>query len=115
MTVRFDNYDVDELITFLPTFFVVLIGVAVLVWVLYFFLKKSDNNKELIEKRVKFLEKLPGFGNVGWYIVECENGERLKLRSFEATELLVSPGDIGILRYKGITIQSFQRERTEKY
>lgn len=115
MTIRFDSYDADEFITFLPALFIVLIGFAILAWAFYFFIKKLDNSKQLIERRVKFLEKLPGVGNVGWYIVECEDGERLKLRSFEVTKLLVSPGDVGILRYKGITIQSFQREGTKKY
>lgn len=47
---------------------------------------------------------------VGWYVVECEDGERLKLRSFEPNKLLVSVGDVGILGYSGQTIQTFNRE-----
>ena len=47
---------------------------------------------------------------VGWYLVECEDGERLKLRTFEPRKVFFSAGDIGILRYQGITILSFQKE-----
>lgn len=49
---------------------------------------------------------------VGWYLVECEDGERLKLRTFENHKVLFSVNDIGIIRYQGNTILSFQREIT---
>lgn len=87
-----------------------LIGVSIIAWGIFFVLKKSDNNKQLIVKRVKILEILPAHHLVGWYVVECEDGERLKLRSFEPNKLLVSVGDIGILGYRGQTIQTFNRE-----
>ena len=72
------------------------------------------NNSGLIVKRIKILEILPVNHLVGWYVVECEDGERLKLRSFEPNKLLVSVGDIGILGYRGQTIQTFNREGVRK-
>lgn len=47
MTIRFDSYDADEFITFLPALFIVLIGFAILAWAFYFFIKKLDNSKQL--------------------------------------------------------------------
>ena len=51
---------------------------------------------------------ISGFGNFTG--VEFENGERLKLRNLNAHKMILSAGDVGILRYKGMTIEAFQRE-----
>ncbi|OUP01958.1 hypothetical protein B5F37_05535 [Drancourtella sp. An210] len=99
-----------DIIEFLPIFFSVLIGMLIILFIIYYFLKRADNNKELITKKVKVIEKPVHQGNIAWYVVECENGERIKLRSFDANTLLISVGDIGILKYKGQTIQSFVRQ-----
>ena len=74
------------------------------------FIKKSDKNKPVFATRAKILEKITDTLFVGWYLVEFENGERLKLRTFEPRKVFFSAGDIGILRYQGITILSFQKE-----
>lgn len=100
--------DVD-LATILPMFFGILIGLAILLWAIYFFVKKQDDNKELITKRVKVLEKPVQQGNIEWYVVECEDGERLKLRSFQANHIMITVGDVGVISYKGQTIQDFKR------
>lgn len=47
-------------------------------------------------------------GNVEWYVVECENGERIKLRSFQANNLILSVGDKGLFGYQGKTIKTFK-------
>ena len=94
----------------LPIFFGVLIGLAIIVWIFYAIVKKQDDNKELITRRVKIIEKPVQQGNVEWYVVECENGERMKLRSFQGNKLIISVGDTGIIKYKGKTVQSFQRQ-----
>lgn len=57
------------------------------------------------------LEKPIQQGNIEWYVIECEDGRRLQLRSFQGNRLIIAVGDIGIISYKGKTIQSFQRER----
>ena len=71
------------------------------------FLSISDEKEARISK---ILEKITDTLFVGWYLVEFENGERLKLRTFEPRKVFFSAGDIGILRYQGITILSFQKE-----
>ena len=76
----------------------------------FFFIKRQDNNKELITKKVKILEKPVQQGNIEWYVVECESGERLKLRSFQANNLIITVGDVGMISYRGCTIQTFQRQ-----
>ena len=83
---------------------------AILVWTIFYFIKKSDKNKPVFATRAKILEKITDTLFVGWYLVEFENGERLKLRTFEPRKVFFSAGDIGILRYQGITILSFQKE-----
>ena len=110
MTIRFNTYDYDALFGAFTTFFIIMAGFAILVWTIFYFIKKSDKNKPVFTKRVKILAKLPGAHMVGWYLVECEDGERLKLRTFEPRKVFFSAGDIGILRYQGITILSFQKE-----
>ena len=104
------SYDIDDAMDSVMIMMGILIGVGIIAWGIFYFLKKSDNNKQLIVKRIKILEILPVNHLVGWYVVECEDGDRLKLRSFEPNKLLVSVGDIGILGYRGQTIQTFNRE-----
>lgn len=101
--------DVD-LARVLPMFFGVLIGLAIFLWAIYFFVKKQDDNKELITKQVKVLEKPVQQGNIEWYVVECEDGQRLKLRSFQANSIMITVGDIGLISYKGQTIYDFKRQ-----
>ncbi len=94
----------------LPIIFGVLIGLAVIACGVYFYVKGQDNKKPLITKKVKVLEKPVSQGNIAWYVVECEDGERLKLRSFQDGKMIISVGDVGILSYRGQTIQDFKRQ-----
>lgn len=94
-----------------PILFCVLIGVCVMMGLIYFYLKKKDNSKPLQTRTVKILEKPIQQGNVEWYVVECENGERLKLRSFQGNNIIISVGDEGVVEYRGKTIQTFQRKK----
>ena len=84
MYVQTRSIDLAEM---LPIFFGILIGLAIIVWIFYVVVKKQDDNKELITRKVKILEKPVQQGNIEWYVVECENGERLKLRSFQGNKL----------------------------
>ena len=110
MTIRFDHYDPNEFLSTFIAFIIVLAGISILAWIVFYFIKNSDKTKPVITKRVKILAKLPGAHMVGWYLVECEDGERLKLRTFENHKVLFSVNDIGIIRYQGNTILSFQKE-----
>ena len=112
MTIRFDHYDPNEFLSTFIAFIIVLAGISILAWIVFYFTKNSDKTKPVITKRVKILAKLPGAHMVGWYLVECEDGERLKLRTFENHKVLFSVNDIGIIRYQENTILSFQREIT---
>lgn len=107
MYVQIGGPDWNKIISLLV---VGLIGLCIVVCVFYFFVKRQDNNKELIIRKVKVLEKPVQQGNVEWYVVECENGERLKLRSFQANNIIIAVGDVGILSYRGKTIQAFKRK-----
>lgn len=90
---------------FLMKIFLHLLGIAS--WIGYFILKSKDNSKPLEKAKVKILEKPVQKGNIEWYVVEFENGERKKLRSFHADTIFIAVGDEGILEYRGITIQAF--------
>lgn len=79
-------------------------------WLFFVFLKKKDNSEPLQSVRVKILEKPVQQGNIEWYVIECEDGRRLKLRSFQGNDLIIAVGDVGVISYRGKTIQSFQRE-----
>lgn len=90
--------------------FVFLILAAMFSGVMYCVGKNMDNNKALITKRVTILEKTLQQGKIEWYIVQEDNGERMKLRNLKADSLFISEGDRGVITYKGITIQNFVRE-----
>lgn len=102
--------DVQNIAEMLPIFFAILIGMGIIFWIIFVCVKKQDNNKALITKNVKVLEKPVQQGNIEWYVVECENGDRLKLRSFNANRLFISVGDVGEISFKGKTIQDFKRK-----
>lgn len=86
-------------------FVVVILVIGIASWIGYFILKSKDNSKPLEKAKVKILEKPVQKGNIEWYVVEFENGERKKLRSFHADTIFIAVGDEGILEYRGITIQ----------
>lgn len=104
------NVNGSNLIQYVPMFFIILIGLCVAMWLFFVFLKKKDNSEPLQSVRVKILEKPVQQGNIEWYVIECEDGRRLKLRSFQGNDLIIAVGDVGVISYRGKTIQSFQRE-----
>lgn len=107
MYVRRESMDLAEI---LPIFFGVLIGLCIVLILAYVFLKNKDKNKKLISQKVTVLEKPVQQGNVEWYVMECENGDRIKLRSFQGNSLFISVGDKGIVSYRGQTVESFKRQ-----
>lgn len=106
MDIHVDSYDIIEMF---PAFFGGMILIFCCSMIFMMLIKKSDNNKPLITKKVKILEKPISQGNIAWYVVECEGGERLRLRSFQNNSVFITVGDIGILSYRGQTIKSFER------
>lgn len=74
-----------------------------------FFLKKKDSSKPQQVIKGKVIEKPIQQGNIEWYVIECENGSRIKLRNFQSNRLIITVGDVGVFTYKGKTIQSFKR------
>ena len=58
MTIRVSRYNMDDLIALFPVLFGILIAMAILAWVAVYFVKRMDNNKPLITRRVKILEKI---------------------------------------------------------
>ncbi len=107
MYIRTENTD---WIKYVPLFFVGLLVVLIVVVIFYLVLKNKDKSKPLVTKRVTILEKPVQQANVEWYLLECEDGERLKLRSFKANQTIITVGDKGIVKFRGKTIESFQRE-----
>ena len=107
MYVRKESMDLAEM---LAIFFGVLIGLCIVLILAYMFLKNKDKNKKLISQKVTVLEKPVQQGNVEWYVMECENGDRIKLRSFQGNSLFISVGDKGIVSYRGQTVESFKRQ-----
>ena len=98
MTVRIDNSGVDKFGEAFPVIFAILVILMLVVIAANFILRT----------KVKILEKQSNAG-AEWYIVECENGERLRLRNFQGYKVFITVGDEGILEYKGLTIKSFQK------
>ena len=101
----------SDLVQYLPIFFGVLIGVCIVMLLIVLFLKNKDNSKPMQTMRAKIIEKPIQQGNIEWYVIECEDGRRLKLRNFQSNQLIIAVGDVGIISFKGKTIQSFRREK----
>lgn len=89
-------------------FIAVIIVIGIVAWVAAYYISVKDKSKPLEKAKVKILEKPVQKGNIEWYVVEFENGERKRLRNFHATTVMITVGDEGILEYRGITIQSFR-------
>lgn len=66
-------------------FVVVILVIGIASWIGYFILKSKDNSKPLEKAKVKILEKPVQKGNIEWYVVEFENGERKNLEVFMQT------------------------------
>lgn len=107
MYVSRNSMDFWEIV---PMFFAIMVGILVLLMLAYVFYQNKDKKKELISKKGTVLEKPIQQGNLEWYVMEDENGERMKLRSFQGNSLFISVGDKGIVSYRGETIESFKRE-----
>lgn len=107
MYVSRNSMDFWEIV---PMFFAIMVGILVLLMLAYVFYQNKDKKKELISKKVTVLEKPIQQGNLEWYVMEGENGERMKLRSFQGNSLFISVGDKGVVSYRGEAIESFKRE-----
>lgn len=94
----------------LPIILGILLGLLVVSILFYVYMKNKDNNKERLSKKVTVLEKSAQQGNVIWYVMECENGSRIRLVSYQANNMIIAVGDKGIVNYKGQTIESFDRK-----
>lgn len=98
-----------EIIDFFVTFVIVLCVLGIVGWLSFFFLAGKDKTKPLQTAKVKIIEKPVSKGLVEWYVVEFENGERKKLRNFNVNKVFIAVGDVGTIKYNGITIQSFDK------
>lgn len=95
---------------------IVLVGILLLLgigcWIAYFCIRGNDKAKPLCRARVKILEKTTNVG-AEWYVVQFENGERRRMRNFHPGRLILTVGDVGMMEYRGITIESFRSEARE--
>lgn len=83
-----------------------MIGIAVIALVLTI-MRIRQKNKPLIKKHVKVIEKTTTNNQIEWFVVEMENGGRVRLRNFNADKILILEGDTGEISYRGITIEGF--------
>ena len=74
--------------------FIILLLIVVIITVIFYLIKRGCGQRKLITKRIKIKRKVVKSKNVEWYIAECQNGERLKLKNPRASTLLISIGDI---------------------
>lgn len=103
-----------EFVNNFPIYLIIILGTCLTLCVISVavvaYVKKQDAGKELFVRKAKVLEKLLQQGSVAWYLIEFENGERAKLRTFQANDILLFAGDVGTIKYRGVTIEEFQRD-----
>ena len=109
MIISISRYDIEDMVAFVIAVWIVIALILAIAVVVCYCIRRSDDTKPLISKKVRVLEKPTQNGNIEWYIMECVDGQRLKLRSFQASTLLISVGDVGIVTFRGETIQRFDR------
>lgn len=95
----------------LPEVCVVMTVMIIAVIAVIFFLRQLNVTNRLVTKRVRIRKKIVKNQDVESYIVECQNGERLKLKSYQASTLPISVGDVGVIVYRGKTIQEFTKQK----
>ncbi len=71
-------------------------------------IKLNDKRNGLIIKKAKIIEKAAKYGPITWFIVQFESGERVRLRTFNNLGLLVTAGDVGIITFRGKTIEKIE-------
>ncbi len=103
MSIRIGTGNTDEMITI----FIILFFLAFAGFIVTRVIKNSDNNKPIIRKSVKILEKRVSTG-LEQYDVETSDGERLRLVKYD-NKIIITAGDEGTLSYKGKTIVGFNR------
>ena len=113
MTVRIDNSGVDKFGEAFPVIFAILVILMLVVIAANFILRTKDDSKEAIRRKVKILEKQSNAG-AEWYIVECENGERLRLRNFQGYKVFITVGDEGILDIRDLRDLEIAARRIER-
>lgn len=101
----------DELTVILFILVGVLVFLGVGIWIACYCIVENDKSKPLSRARVKILEKTAPGRHVEWYVIQFENGERRRMRNLHPERLILTVGDIGIMEYRGITVESFRRER----
>lgn len=83
---------------------------------------KSDDNAEEKISEGKILEKntestgssfLGGKNTIEWVVFESATGKRKRLRNVKLKEIMLAPGDEGIMIYRGETIYGFIKKNTE--
>ena len=53
MTIRFNTYDYDALFGAFTTFFIIMAGFAILVWTIFYFIKKKSDKTNLSSQHVQ--------------------------------------------------------------
>ena len=95
---------------------IVLIGIFVVLLILLAIasistvaVKNKDKGKYIERKHGAIIEKTFSQGKTEWYIVQFDDGTRVKLRNLNADTMILSHGDRGYFEYQGQTILSFYR------
>lgn len=101
----------EALIAGCIVFCAILFIIGAGIWIACYCIVENDKSKPLSRARVKILEKTAPGRHVEWYVIQFENGERKRMRNLHSERLILTVGDIGIMEYRGITIESFRRER----
>lgn len=105
-------------------FFLVIVVLAVVaIGVAYAMAKtvKEDDDKPAVRSKGRVLEKYVENRDanaifaklnlrIEWIVIECENGNRLRLRNLPANNIQLLPGDQGEFMYRGETLYRFDRE-----
>lgn len=81
-------------------------------------LKRDDANPSwqlmgrVLEKNVEVQHEKGAYEyeySIEWIIVECDNGERRKIRNVKPQEILIAVGDHGEFTLRGTTVYDFRR------
>lgn len=78
MIISISRYDIEDMVAFVIAVWIVIALILAIAVVVCYCIRRSDDTKPLISKKVRVLEKPTQNGNIEWYIMECVDGQRFR-------------------------------------
>lgn len=108
--MRLSSGTEKELASFLPVLLGIIFGMILIALIVFIIAKGKQNSGPLKTVCGKVVEKQTGYGAERFIVIQCSDGNRLRLRISEAHHN-VCVGDEGSFDYRSETLNQFRPNR----